>query len=152
LALVAALVGLFLVVPTASAAEPTRASVFRLSGSTSQGGQVRISVSNRLTRVERFSIAWRAPCATGRTFSDSPTYGPLRIRGLRSGLSFSGIATSTEPLPDGFRGTVQDTLSGRLTRSGARGTWRSAVTVRGPDGQPVDTCNTGTITWRARVR
>ena len=152
-AVVAALVGL-LALPSASGGEPTTTASFRLSGSTSQGSPVRLLVSERDTRVGRFALSWRAPCPSGKEYSGSPSYGPFRIRCGRSGFSFGGVASYTEQPTGapGYSAAVQESLSGRITDAGARGTWRSVVTVRDANGQPVDTCATGTITWRARLR
>jgi hypothetical protein len=136
------------------AAPPSATAAYRFRGTTSQGAPVSVLVPAGFYRVARISLSVRVVCGSG-TWQGETVGGPFRLRGTRPwrGLVFGGIRNSRVDLGNGNTAALQETLNGRVgARGPMRGTFRAIATISGPDGQAIDTCNTGTITWRASQR
>jgi hypothetical protein len=154
---IAALAACALVLPAAADAAPPRT----LLGVTDQFpcqmddgplcGAVNVNLSVNRKRIKRIVIGFEASCgAPDRYYATA-----LLARPIPAGPRFSKAAQITEQLPEG-RSSVSDvTLKGRFNakRGVAGGTLHIAIRVydAGQDqsASPLDTCDTGTVKWKA---
>ena len=123
------------------------AAAVRYSGRTSQRRPVSLTVSNRRTSVLRFSLDFRAACQNGELDSGVETNRIAVRRGV-----FRAPGSATLPLDGGLSARTQINASGRVGRSAVTGTFRLTANITNAQGQAVDTCNTGTIRYRANRR
>ena len=154
-------------VATTEAALPPKKGA-RYTGKTSQGARVKIRISRRTRRVvSDIESRVRTRCAKLGRRSELALGGLDRIRrGGRFSETFTAVNEFLFPFEpvfvDGRRRGLFDVTKSRITgrfvtRRRARGTWRweSAVyeerTFPG-GGQARDTCDSGVITWTARLR
>jgi hypothetical protein len=124
---------------------------FRFRGVTNQGQPVSVLLPESVRQVSRFTIVWRANCVTGNTYTDATSDTGIRITRT---LRFKDTGSYTVDLGNGFFAQINGQLTGKLSRRAAlvTGTWFANVTVVDSNQQLVDTCNTGTVSWRARLR
>jgi hypothetical protein len=119
------------------------------AGRTVQKKPISFRVRMQGRKLDKGSFDWIADCKTA---------GP---RGYRSGTSFDADVTSRgrfflsdsydEDLGAGFRATVAVIINGAFTSAKrATGTFRLRPTVFDSDGQVVDHCDTGKVTWFAK--
>ena len=123
------------------------AAAVRYSGRTSQRRAVSLTLSNRRTSVLRFSLAFRAACQNGELNSGVET---SRIA-VRRGV-FRAPGSATVPLDGGLSARTQINARGRIGAGAVTGTFRLTATIMNAQGQPLDTCSTGTVRYRATRR
>ena len=135
----------------AAAARPVAgdvtAAALRYSGRTSQRRPVSVTVSNRRTRILRFSIDFRARCRNGSLNSGVITNNIAVRRG-----AFRAPGAATLPLDGGLTARSQINASGRVSRGAVAGTFRLTANITNAQGQTMDTCSTGTVRYRASRR
>lgn len=105
---------------------------------------LRISRSGR--QVAQAALDWNAQCQSGQPFGSGTVSPPASIR--RNG-SFAFTERYSE---DGgaTRTDYVSALRGAFERGKATGTWRITVETRRKDtGAVTDSCDSGTIRWRA---
>ena len=123
------------------------AAALRYSGRTSQRRPVSVTVSNRRTRILRFSIDFRARCRNGSLNSGVITNNIAVRRG-----AFRAPGAATLPLDGGLTARSQINASGRVSRGAVAGTFRLTANITNAQGQTMDTCSTGTVRYRASRR
>jgi hypothetical protein len=150
---VAGLAVLLVLAAAAPAATPPDGS---LHGTTSQtfadgsAGTVKLRVARQGRRLRGFDITWLAPCDSGFVPLAQGTHasGPLsrgRFKGHGRYFSDGGNLAGTP-----YSATVTDRLRGRFVAPGrAKGTFRATAVLSDAAGQPVSTCSTPAISWRA---
>ena len=112
-------------------------------GPTAQGELLAVNASS--SRVGRFAIEWYGDCDDGDTFSASTQMPSMRVKRGR----FSRKRTETQDAGMGFSVTFVNSASGRITGSRARGTFRTTVVGRDPDGAELWRCDTGPVSYSA---
>ena len=70
------------------------------------------------------------------------------IGGIKKGrLSATGLGSAT--LGDGMSAAIVQKIRGRFKPTSASGTWSAHVTILDPEGNSVDSCDTGRFRWSA---
>jgi len=116
-----------------------------LAGRTSDHAPVVLELAAGRTRIDSLMIPWTADCVSGESmWNTAHLSGPLDGTGA--------FAASLEPPAFDWGGGKQavptEDLEGRITSSGATGTWRVRAKIVDVDGDQVDTCDTGPLTFR----
>jgi len=132
----------------------------KFSGTTSQTypdgsrGTVKIKMGQGGKRIKGFDITWLAPCDNAFTTLSQGTHaeGSVssrgRFRGRGTYVSDRGNLAGTQ-----YTALVSDRLRGRfVSTTKAKGTFQATAVLRDAAGQPVSTCTSPTITWRAERR
>ncbi|MEK6250769.1 MAG: hypothetical protein AABM43_02290 [Actinomycetota bacterium] len=130
----------------------------KFSGATSQTypdgslGAVTIRMTHHGRRIRSFDITWLAPCDSGFTTLSQGTHAEGSVtsrgkfRGHGSYSSDKGNLIGTQ-----YTATVTDKVRGRFVgRNKAKGTFQATAVLGDASGQPVSTCASPTITWRAK--
>jgi hypothetical protein len=104
-----------------------------------------------------FRITWSAQCASGATYGDSSGVGSARVapfpRFRRSGKYTTTAASYSAAQGRSLSFDVSATLAGKLQQGErAVGTWTGQVRVLDVNQHQIDACNTGAITWKARLQ
>jgi hypothetical protein len=144
----------------AAAALATIPQPGRFSGSTSQTypdgslGTVKIKMTHAGQRIKSFDITWLAACDSGFSTLSQGTHakGSLssggKFHGGGSYFSDQGNLTGTQ-----YTAMVTDRLKGKfVSKTKARGTFQATAVLRDAGGQPVSTCTSPTLSWRAKHR
>lgn len=129
----------------------------KFAGATSQTypdgslGTVSIRMTHHGRRIRSFDITWLAPCDSGFTTLSQGTHatGSVTSRGKFHGRgtysSDQGNLIGTQ-----YTATVTDSVSGKfVSENKAKGTFQATAVLRDAGGQPVSSCTSPTITWRA---
>jgi hypothetical protein len=135
---------------------------FKFSGSTTQCpaeqgrcADVAIRVASNLKRVTSFFAEYQATCPSSPTpVTDSITATKFAATVAGRSVKFKHDAASSLDLGNGFRGEVSAELAGKIraaTGNGS-GTLQVDVAVRNGSGQQVDTCTTGAVPVRWKVK
>lgn len=144
----------------ALAIAPAAASAAVYGGSTSRGAPIAITLA-KSGKLKKIAIDWIAPCRSDQSFPfggvlESVAKRPSVIRpganpligAIKKGrLNATALGSAT--LSDDLSAMIVQTVRGKLKRTVASGTWSAQVTVVDAAGNPVDTCETGTIRWSA---
>jgi hypothetical protein len=130
----------------------------KFGGATSQTypdgslGAVTIRMTHHGRRIRSFDIIWLAPCDGGFTTLSQGTHATGSVtsrgkfRGHGSYSSDKGNLIGTQ-----YTATVTDKVSGRfVSKNKAKGAFQASAVLRDASGQPVSTCTSPTITWRAK--
>jgi hypothetical protein len=132
----------------------------KFSGTTSQTypdgslGTIEIKMTQGGKRIRSLDITWLAPCDSGFTTLSQGTHaeGTVssrgRFRGAGKYVSDQGNLAGTQ-----YTAIVNDKLTGRfVSRTEAKGTFQATAVLRDAAGQPVSTCTSPRIGWRAEHR
>jgi len=150
---VAALLGVLLPL-NAWAATPRKDAGYQ--GSTSQKlGKLTNPVALRVSRtgatVTRFDIQWSATCAAPGGRGSLGGLAVIKSRPVTPNGAFASTASYSRDFAGGLTARYTVAMTGTFTkRILARGTLRVTVAITSADGQPVDSCNSGAVTWQAR--
>jgi hypothetical protein len=133
---------------------------FSFAGTTSQHRAVTFQIPQSFRAVTRFSIFWSARCTSGaalveNSFASRLAFNRPNLRWTSRGMySF----TMVDPGYSAANGrsltfTVTVTGNGRIPlKHLPTGIWIAHAVVTDPTtGQPIDTCDTGKVTWKADV-
>lgn len=144
----------------AAAALATIPQPGKFSGTTSQTypdgslGTVKIKMNHAGQRIKSFDITWLAACDSGfsplsqGTHAEGSVTSRGKFRGSGSYLSDKGNLSGTQ-----YTAMVTDHLKGKfLSKTAARGTFQATAVLRDAGGQPVSTCTSPTLSWRAEHR
>jgi hypothetical protein len=135
---------------------------FKFSGSTKQCpaeqgrcADVAIRVASNLKRVTSFFAEYQAGCQTAATpvaDSISASNFPATVAG--HSLKFKHDAATALDLGNGFTGDVTAKLAGKIRAASGNGsgTLQVDVAVKNGSGQQVDTCTTGAVPIRWKVK
>jgi hypothetical protein len=116
-------------------------------GATSQGEPFVVRLDARRTRVNDVRTTWRAPCSPSGGFFRVPEHFvnfPLKRTG-----GFGNPMTGEFPIDAGGKRRYDYTFAGRVSRRSAKGTLRVKVAETDAAGAPVDSCDTGGLSWKA---
>jgi hypothetical protein len=134
------------------------AASVRYSGGTSQcpvefvGACYKIDfdASRRARRVTYFRIFWTGACPDGDTGAQRLSIAPFK---MDSPGAFDIDWEASKAEPSGMRWEASGTLAGRLRRDGtAKGTFFATLTITNPDSTITGPCNSGRVTWKAKLR
>jgi hypothetical protein len=109
-------------------------------------GNVNLLLTRSRRSVKRFAFAYEARCgAAGTYLSQLLVSKQFSVNGRR----FAGAGHLELPLDEGLVGGLDITLKGKLTRTrtAAHGVFRVIAHIKNTLGQPIDTCDTGRVTW-----
>lgn len=128
----------------ATAAGAWAAGMITYTGSTSQSSAFKLTVASDGVR---FRIDWEADCGDGgKPFSaETASARPLP----NAAGTFSSHETYDAKASDGAMVHYEITISGRIHRRTAAGTWGAVATGPYKDGGTYR-CTTGRVTWKAR--
>ena len=153
--------GEFHVGPTASAFRAAPRVPATLVGLTSQSpcdagsatcGVVNVSPNRNGRAIKQVVIGWEADCEDpDATMEGVAVAQALKVRRASTGSSFKLARTYAVDVGSGYTADVQDRFTGKLDKRGraARGTY-SVVAVVMRDGQQIDRCVSGAVTWKAQ--
>lgn len=116
----------------------------RYEGRTSDGSDMRLRLSGDSRRVARLRIHYKLSCDDGRSGKTYTVIMNARLRGKRHTFRASG---SYRGSADRSRNTFS--VSGRVTKRGARGKFSLVNKARSTDGEPGVECTSGPLRWRA---
>jgi hypothetical protein len=138
----------------AGAALPRKDAGYQGSSSQKLGkltDPVALRVSTSGASVTRFDIQWRANCTPAGGRGSLGGLAVIKSRPVSSKGAFGSAASYSRNFGGGLTARYTVTMTGRFTkRTLARGTLRVTVSIASADGQQVDSCNSGAVTWQAR--
>lgn len=119
-------------------------------GLTSQRFPVVIEVSTNRRQVVSATLAIRTMCTSGATLTVPDSYIRLPIsKKRRFGASFGPqTIRNDDGTTTDLEGTVRGTFNAARTK--ASGKWRFKATDHDASGAVTDTCDSGSISWRAK--
>jgi hypothetical protein len=127
----------------------TRAPRTIYAGSTSQSEPVVVRVVAKPRRVRDVLVSWETQtCTAGGYYRFPDLFGNFRLS--RSG-AFGDPFTQDYAMDDGGKRVFAYKVSGRVSKTTARGTLQVTVTDTDATGAQTDACDTGGITWSART-
>jgi hypothetical protein len=112
---------------------------------------VALRVSKSGASVTRFDIQWRANCTPAGGRGSLGGLAVIKNRPISPKGAFASTAGYSRSFSDGLTARYTVRMAGAFTkRTLARGTLRVTVAIADAAGQPVDTCDSGAVTWQAR--
>ena len=121
------------------------------AGSTKQGSSFHVGFRVGSGHVHGFGIGWRAPCASHKRLTDATGQG-TQVLAIHNGTFAGpkGTFTVTIPHSSGLRGRYTVLLlAGHFSDARhAQGAFHLHAQIL-RNGQVVDTCDTGRVTWSA---
>jgi hypothetical protein len=119
-------------------------------GMTSQGHPVVVDLTSDRRKLVRALLAIEMPCTSGGTAFLTDEYNALRVsKKGKFGTAFGPVTVRND---DGTTTDVQGRISGKLNASRTKitGTWQLSGTDRDAAGAVLDTCDSGSVSWRAK--
>ena len=144
LGLVSVLVG------TVAAVAPAAAPARVLGGATSDGWPIVVEINKSGKQIVQASTGVTLNCTSGAVFSVPDGFQKMKIsKKGKFGVTF-GPATSDNP--DGTKTVFEGSVSGKTNkaRTKASGKWQLKVTDVAATGAVTDTCDSGSVRWRAK--
>jgi len=127
----------------------TRAPGKVFAGSSSQQNPVVIRVDPRRRRVTDVLLAWdSSTCTPEASYRYPEHFGNFPLS--RAG-AFGDPFTQDYAMDDGGKRAFAYRVSGRVTKTGARGTFHATMTDSDAAGAQTLTCDSGNIAWKART-
>jgi hypothetical protein len=147
------------VCPLAAAARPDRGSPRAVGaaaagtvygGATAQQFPVVITASKNGRKVARAHIAIRLTCTSGATVTLPDGYVGLSVSKKRKFSAAFGPETNRNP--DGTTTDLEGTMRGAFNKARTKvsGTWTFKWTDRDASGAVTDTCDSGSVSWKAK--
>jgi hypothetical protein len=118
-----------------------------LGGSTSQGEPLVVRLNAARTRVNDVITVWRAPCASSGGYFRVPDHFvnfPLKRTG-----GFGNPFSDDAPIDAGGKRHWDYSISGRVSKTKAKGTLAVKVSDNDAAGASLDVCDTGRVSWKA---
>jgi hypothetical protein len=136
--------------PHTPTARTAAASGAVLGGVTPQDFPVVIELNKKGTRVVRASIALHMTCTSGAAFNVSDGYRGMRISKKRKFASSFGPETNrnSDATTTDFEGSVSGALNKARTK--LSGKWQLKITDHDSAGAVTDTCDSGSVSWKAK--
>ena len=133
----------------ASAKTPVPAGVV-YGGRTAQGWAIAIQVSKDARQVVRADVGMRLQCMSGGFTNDSDSY--IKLPLSTSGSFSASFSHQTVDFGDGHKAEYSGKMKGKLNarRTSGTGTWSLKYVERDATGAVVDTCDSGTVTWKVK--
>jgi hypothetical protein len=117
------------------------------AGATSQENPVVIRVDARRRSVSDVLLAWdSSTCTPDASYRYPEHFGNFRLS--RAG-AFGDPFTQDYPMDDGSKRTFAYRVSGRVTKTAARGTFHATMTDVDPAGAQTLSCDSGNVSWKA---
>jgi hypothetical protein len=135
---------------TIAAAAPTAGQARVLGGSTSDGWPVIVEINKSGKQIVQASTGLSLNCTSGGLVSLPDGYKKLKVsKKGKFGATF-GPATSNNP--DGTKTVFEGSMSGKANkkRTKASGEWQLKFTDIAATGAVTDTCDSGSVSWRAK--
>jgi hypothetical protein len=134
-----------------AAARPAAAGGTAYGGTTAQDFPVVIEMSRTGRKVVDARIGIRLPCTAGGRIAIPDGYEDLVVNRRKRRFS-SSFGPETDRNDDGTSTDFQGRVSGTFNRSRTRvtGTWALKVTDHDASGAVTDTCDSGTVSWKAK--
>lgn len=113
-----------------------------LAGKTSDGAPSVLELGAARTQIKSLLIPWSADCKSGDSM-----WNTARLSGAlqATGAFAASLTPPSFDWGDGKKATQTESLNGRVTSSGASGTWRVQATITDDTGAQVDTCDSGIV-------
>jgi hypothetical protein len=135
---------------TLAAAAPAAAQARVLGGTTSDGWPIVVEINKSGKQIVQASTGVTLNCTSGAVFSVPDGFQKMKIsKKGKFGVTF-GPATSDNP--DGTKTVFEGSVSGKTNkaRTKASGKWQLKVTDVAATGAVTDTCDSGSVRWRAK--
>jgi hypothetical protein len=119
-------------------------------GVTAQGFPVVIETSKNGRKVAEATIAITLDCTSGAIATLPDDYEAIKVSKKRKfSVSFGPVTTRND---DGTTTDYQGSLSGKFnkSRTNASGTWSFKVVEHAASGATTDTCDSGSVSWKAK--
>ena len=133
-----------------AAAAPAAASAKILGGVTSDGWAVVVEINKSGKQVVRASTGVTLNCTSGAIVSVPDGFQKLKIS--KKGKFGATFGPQTFDNPDGTKTVFEGSISGKTNkaRTKASGKWQLKVTDLDAAGAVTDTCDSGTLSWKAK--
>ena len=119
-------------------------------GLTSQHQPVIVDMKANRRQIVRAVAALRLTCTSGALFEDADPY--TRVAVTKKGRFSSTFGPVTQRNDDGTTTDFQGHISGQLNHAKTQisGTWRFKQTDHDGTGAVTDTCDSGSVSWKAK--
>lgn len=133
------------------AGAPEVASAKALGGTTRQDWPVVIELNKKGSKVVQATAGVTLDCTPSKASGRLPdVYSNMKVS--RKGKFGSSFGPETVPNDDGTSTAFEGSMSGKLNaaRTKASGKWQIKVTEHAATGAVTDTCDSGTVRWKAK--
>jgi hypothetical protein len=122
-----------------------------LGGETSEGWPVVVELSKNGKQVVRASAGIHLTCKSGGVVNVPDVYRKLTVS--PSGKLGTNFGPTTQRNDDGTTTDYEGSISGKLNkaRTSASGTWTLKWTDHDTAGAITDTCESGSVSWKAKA-
>jgi hypothetical protein len=155
----AAAAGALVMCPLSAAARPEhwtpRATIARVGGTvyggvTAQRFPVVIETSKNGRKVAKATIAINLNCTSGAVVTLPDDYAAIKVSKRRKFSASFGPVTNRND--DGTTTDFQGSMSGKFNKSRTKvsGTWSFKVVDHATSGAITDTCDSGSVSWKAK--
>lgn len=119
-------------------------------GLSAQGQSLFVDMNATRRKVVRSALTLELTCTSGSEFWFKDKYFDLSVS--RRGTFRTSFGPVTERNADGTTSDYQGRITGALndTRTRLTGTWRIVVTEHDAAGALTDTCDSGSVSWKAK--
>jgi len=145
-------------VPMAASASPSGTPKARAAaatgvvfgGVTPQDLPVVVELNKKATRVVRASIAVHVTCTSGAEVNVPDSYEGVRIS--KKGKFATSFGPATNRNSDGTTTDFEGSASGAVNKARTKmsGKWQLKVTDHNAAGAVTDTCDSGSVSWKAK--
>jgi hypothetical protein len=134
--------------PTPARSSAAAGAVY--GGVTPQEFGVMVEVNRSGRRIARMATGLALDCATGPGIAIPDGWSGLRVS--KSGKFSQSFGPETQRDADGTSVEIEGSVAGKFnkSRSSVSGTWTFKVSFLDAAGAVTDTCDSGTVSWRAR--
>jgi len=118
-------------------------------GVTPDGFGLMVEVNKSRRTIVRMATGLRTVCTSGSIFILPDSWNDLRVKRGKFSASYG---PAVERNDDGTTTDVEGTVSGKFnsSRTSVSGTWSLKLTHRDAAGTVMDTCDSGTVNWKAK--
>ena len=118
-------------------------------GVTPDGFGLMVEVNKSHRTIVRMVTGLRTVCTSGGIYITPDSWNDLRVKRGKFGASFG---PEVERNNDGTTTDIEGTVSGKFnsSRTSVSGTWSLKLTHRDAAGTVLDTCDFGTVNWKAK--
>jgi hypothetical protein len=121
-----------------------------LGGLTSQDFPVVVTMTRSGKRIAEANAAINLPCETGGSFTMADSWSQVKVS--KRGRFSVTFGPESQTQDDGTTVEAEGSFAGRFnkSRTSVSGTWSLKGTFRDEAGVVTDTCDSGSVDWRAR--
>ena len=117
-------------------------------GATTQSEPLYVQLNRRTHRMTYFTFSWSASC-TSHAYRHWELDGWHAVLRTSLGGSFARTFERNMADPDGHTATFSYGVSGRVRQLTAKGSLWARLVVRDTDDEPMETCASGPLAWKA---